>query len=285
MRMAKVRKAVFQNGELISVAPKGKGSLFDNREIAIDNTALIESDGILYDTRNPDSIRSFAIPEFKKMNFIAVLDLSYNMKIRCGHTESIDVIPELVPKTLELMSASPIGWRRRDYLQVIRNYYRVGLIGEGSQFEVEFRLNHPAIFSNRIDYCDEGEHLVVKYHFEDQNHKKQEYAALKQMFRSDTPDTLKGYLQIRARRTKRFLMIQNNAQEQGYELDFHDPYHYCQLKNIVVDIKSEYEKEKPSDKEKSSYEYATLKACYCRLAAEGLCNGTDFYGLKCSYYQ
>ena len=37
------------------------------------------------------------------------------------------------------MQASPLLWRRRDYLQVIRNYYRLGMFESGDEFENMYR--------------------------------------------------------------------------------------------------------------------------------------------------
>lgn len=275
--MAKISKAIFQNGELISIQPKRKGKIIDNREVAMDNTAPIISDGVEIDTQNSDSIQSLKIPEFKETGFKTVLDLSYNMKIRCGDTEDVSLIPAFVSKTLSLMIASPIAWRRGDYLQVIRNYYRLGLYDAGSKFEADFRIKRPDIFSNRMDYTDEGEHLVTKYHFEDQNHKKQEYDELKLLLPALVPDTFKGYLQIRSKKTKRFLTIQEEAEKTGFTFDFHTPFHYCLLQNMVVDIESEYMKANPNDK------YVILNRCCCKLASEGKCEGKDSYHLNCNY--
>ena len=81
------------------------------------------------------------------------------MKIRCGEVKDASLIPHFVNKTLSLMQASKFMWRTRDYLQVIRNYYRCGMFEEGDEFEEGFQKAHPELF---MDPKTEKEHLSTK---------------------------------------------------------------------------------------------------------------------------
>lgn len=136
--------AYFRNGMLYEVAPREIGvSLADSREVAY-RADVIVSDGVMYDLSSIGDIQAMAIPYTKPTSNI--LELSYIMKIRCGAEKDAALIPAFVDKTIALMQASGFMWCERDYLQVIRNYYRVGLFADGDAYEKEFRLTHPRIF-------------------------------------------------------------------------------------------------------------------------------------------
>ena len=82
--------------------------------------------------------------------------------MKCGRVENPEVVRVLVPKTLEQMQKSSFIWRTKDYLQVIRNFYRVGLFAEGDAFEKEYRNSHPFLFKDLAIEEHEKEHTSTK---------------------------------------------------------------------------------------------------------------------------
>ena len=270
-------KAYFRNGDLVRTEPIKGSTLFDSRDVALDTASIIVSDNDIYDPAVPESISSLRIPAFKKMNISAVLDLSYILKMRCGTYEDADTIALFVDKTLQLMQASSISWKRGDYLQVIRNFYRLGMVADGSVYEARFRNANPAIFCNRMTVSDEGEHLTTKYYFEEKIRKYSEYNELLALVPELMPKTPKGYFQIRSRKTAKFQKIKQAAKGLGYVFENTDSKHRCDLVNGFVDISSVYV---PNEK---NPRYNVLSSCKCSLYEAGRCKGIDIYGLKCNY--
>lgn len=168
--MEEKRIAYFRNGMLCNVYPRDKAiSLYDNRDIAY-KADIIVSDGEEYDLSSVKDILSIPTPAFPSTDDI--LELSYIMKIRCGGELNPELIEAFVKKTLELMQASHFLWRRRDYLQVIRNFYRLELFSKGDRFEMIYRLTHRSIFSNPCDKLHELEHKRTKEYFKKKWKKK-----------------------------------------------------------------------------------------------------------------
>ena len=115
--------AYFHNGVLFKISPSTPcSSIYDIREIAYALDTIIDSDGSMYDPSRPKSITKLRVPNFDS-NTPTVLDLSYILKSRSLRLEDPAQIPAFVSKTLEMMIASPLAWRRGDYLRVICNYY------------------------------------------------------------------------------------------------------------------------------------------------------------------
>ena len=136
--------AYFNNGELYDVSPfDSNKSIFDNREIAY-RADIIVSDGVTYDLSNIQDISVLPIPAFSP-GIPAVLEMSYILKIRCGIVDDVNIIPVIVPKTIDMMLTSPFMWRDKDYLQVIRNFHRVGLIREGTEYKNSFLAKYGSI--------------------------------------------------------------------------------------------------------------------------------------------
>jgi hypothetical protein len=156
--------AYFKNGVLYDVSPRNTDlSLYDDRQTAYDATVII-SDGIRYSLLSAEDISTIPVPDYI-YNGETTFELSYILKMRCGCCNDIRLIPVFINKTLELMQASPMMWRRRDYLQVIRNYYRLGMFEPGDAFEEEYRLRFPSLFSNPADDTHETEHASTKQYF------------------------------------------------------------------------------------------------------------------------
>ena len=266
--------AYFNNeGTLVKKKTKKHENVFDDRELAYqaDFYCIL---GRLYDLSNSQSIASMPIPTFNSSH-ASVLDLSYIMKIRCGTVEALDLLPSFVMKTLEMMLDSHIGWKRGDYLQVIRNYYRLNMVLEGETFEALFRMTYPKVFSNPLDVTAEGEHISTKYYFENRNRKYAEYEAVKQLCPTLVPNTIKGYLQIRTRKTKRFLTIQAECERHGLVFDFSQNKHFCRKNGVFVEISSTYN---------HSGRTPHIESCSCSLFKNGSCVVPyDNNGLSCIY--
>ena len=141
--------AYFRNGELYNVFPRNNpDDLFEDRGIAYKADKII-SDDIEYDLSNVSDIRAICIPAFTP-SIPSVLEMSYIMKIRCGVVDSAELIPAFIQKTIELMLASCIIWKERDYMQVIRNYHRAGLIEQGKQYKAEFKRLYGSIIDEEL---------------------------------------------------------------------------------------------------------------------------------------
>lgn len=266
--------AYFRNGVLYNLSARNAAvSLYEDRQVAYDADTVIVSDREIYDPEQPESIAALSVPSFDKEGGGVVFDLSYILKMRCSMVSDASAIPNFVKKTLEMMVASPIAWRRGDYLRVICNYYANGLFEEGDRFEAQYRASHKALFSDPLDDTQEAEHLSTKYYFEDKWRRHNEYAELKALLPDMMPATVKGYLQIRTRQTKRFLEIKQAAENKGYV--FHlEPFHYCRKHGLCVAINQEYD---------HSGRYDVLKSVQCERCLEGKCKGKDEFGLCCVY--
>lgn len=266
--------AYFKNGVLYNLSPRNYAiSLYDDRQIAYDADTVIVSDEDTYDPARPESITTLRVPRFDKDNCNTVFDLSYILKMRCGMVSGANTLPLFVEKTLEMMVASAIEWRRGDYLRVICNYYENGLFEAGDQFEAEYRQKHRDLFVNPLDDLQEAEHLSTKYYFEDKWRRYKEYAELKALLPDMMPVTVKGYLQIRTRQTKRFCEIKDAAEKRGYTF-YSGPRHYCRKCGIYVAFNQKYDR---------SGSYSVLKSIQCERYLQGQCNGKDELGLCCVY--
>lgn len=152
-----------EHGMLVDVFPRSNAeSLYEDRETAYRATIVCIA-GTMYDLTTPLGFRELPIPNFQ--HSWDVLNLAYIMKIHCGSIDDPQLVPAAVDKTLMLMRKSGMLWRRRDYLQVIRNYYRVGLFDEGDKFEQEYRQAHPHDFSKEEDEKHEIEHHSTQAYF------------------------------------------------------------------------------------------------------------------------
>ena len=277
--LANNRKAAFfRNGCLYDLLPRNKSlSLYEDRGVAYDKDAVIVSDGIIYDPQNPISINDLLIPDFAPINGAmpnVATDLSYIMKMRCGQIEDKRYISLLIQTTLYLMDASPIGWGRGDYLQVIRNFFRIGMFAEGDRFESVYRHTNPSLFSNPFDESKEADHLSSKYYWERKWRHHNEHEELKALLPELVPPTYKGYSQIRSRNTKRFQQVVEIAKEKGYQFDHYLDFHFCRRFNKPV--KMEYGRDFTGKSPRIVY-------CECPLHEAGDCDGRNEFGLTCVY--
>ena len=161
--------AYFQKGMLIAVSPRAAKELYEDRNVAYAADVFV-SDGVCYDLHSAVSVASIPVPRMEPT--WDILNLAYIMKIRCGVVDDPDLIPVFVSKTLEIMRGPGMMWRRRDYLQVIRNYYRMGLFAQGDQFEAEYRSQFSQDFSDTADEKHELEHESTKRYFKQKWEKK-----------------------------------------------------------------------------------------------------------------
>ena len=269
--------AFFRHGILSKISiQKPTHSLYEDRQIAYDLDTVIDSDGSVYDPSQPETISNLSIPAFDSTSQDTVFDLSYILKSKCSMIENPALIPAFVSKTLDMMLASPIMWRRGDYLRVICNYYCNGLFEEGDCFEAAFRASHKDLFSDPLDNYQEIAHRSAKYHFEDKWRRHNEYAKVKALLPDLVPNTVQGYLQIRTRKTKHFLAIQKAAEEAGMVFDFEKDYHFCRRFQDKVKFSYEYD---------HSGRYPMPVKCECLryTNVDQSCNGVDEFGLPCFF--
>ena len=257
----------------------------EDRDLALAPDTVIVSDGDVYDPADPASISAIRVPAFDSRIVMAVLDLSYTIKLKCGVVEDREVIVPFIDKTLELMLASPIHWRRGDYLQVIRNYYRLGMTEEGNAYEAGFRRTYSPIFMDRFDKDDEGAHLTTKYYFEEKNRKADEYAALQEIVPELLPDTLKGYLQIRTRGTAKFGKIREKAEAQGFVFKMDESLHYCEKydRDVIMEIIYEDDPRYVLQADPKKKPVKRLKSVKCKQCKKLVCNGENSFGLSCEF--
>lgn len=157
--------AYFKNGELYDVSPRTPSiSLYEDRQVAYDATVIV-SDGIRYSLLSAEDVKAIPVPNYVSRDISTTFELSYILKLHCGSCNNAIIMPELINKVLELMQASPLLWRRRDYLQVIRNYYRLGMFESGDEFENMYRSKFPSLFSAPEDDAHELEHISTKQYF------------------------------------------------------------------------------------------------------------------------
>lgn len=277
--LEKNRKAAFfRNGCLYDLIPRNKSlSLYEDRGVAYEKDTVIVSDGNIYDPQKPISINDLHIPDFVPVNGAmpsVTTDLSYIMKMRCDQIEDKGYISLFIQTTLYLMDASPIGWGRDDYYQVIRNFFRLGMFAEGDRFESVYRHNNPSVFSNPFDESKEADNLVSKYYWERKWRHHNEYEELKALLPELVPPTYKGYAQIRSRNTKRFQQVVDLAKEKGYQFDPFLDYHFCRRFNkpVMMEYGRDYTGRSPR-----------IVYCECPLHVTGNCDGRNEFGLLCVY--
>lgn len=272
------KTAFFRNGYLYDLIPRNKSiSLYEDRGVAYDKDTVIVSDGAVYDPRNPMSIDNLPIPEYAPINGSlpgVTTDLSYILKMRCSQIEDKALLPLFTQTVLYMMDASPIGWGRDDYFQVIRNFHRHGMFAEGDRFESIFRHNNPSMFSNPFDESQEADNLSTKYYWERKWRHHKEHEELMTLLPDLVPQTYKGYAQIRSRNTKRFQQIVELAIEKGYCFDPNLDSHFCRRFNRPVNMEYGYDFTGRSPR---------IIYCECPLHDTGVCNGRNEFGLLCVY--
>lgn len=208
-----MNKAYFTNGILCAIQPYSN-DLYEHRDVAYHADSIV-CEGIEYSLHNPDDIKKIPIPDRIELTDDSVFDISYILKIRLGYEENIDVVTALIPKVLDLMAVSRLLWRRRDFLQVIRNFYRNGLFEEGDHFESEYRKSHRSLLRDPGANKAELEHQSTKAYFYKKWYRKQEYIELCKILPDAAPKTLRGFLQMRTRKTAHFMKLKALAEEQG----------------------------------------------------------------------
>lgn len=165
-----MKKAFYRNGMLYDVYPRNLAiSLYEDRQVAYD-ADIVVSDGVEYNITTLEGIQALSTPDFSATGDI--LELSYILKMRCGVIVDQNLVPIFIDKVLQLMRASKMLWSARDYLQVIRNYYRVGLFADGDAFEATYRQEYPELFSCANFDRVELEHTRTKAYFKRKWEKK-----------------------------------------------------------------------------------------------------------------
>ena len=273
--------AIFKDGLLYDVIPLEKPDIdiFEKRGEAYRADFFLLDDE-LYDLNNPRDINK--LPEKFTFSYSdirgfppVVLELSYILKIKCGQINDYDILRILIPKLMKLMSNSNVGWSIKDYLQVIRNLYRIGKYKEGSVLESTLRKEYPKLLAYDNQPWCEGEHLVTKNYFEEKNRRYQEYAQLKKLFPNEVPKTVKGYLQIQSKNTQRYQELKRKALSMGLSLHGKEHLHWCDFNNNYIEYLLKY-----YNKDQRSSE---LLYCLCSDYSPGKCTGMDQNGLLCNY--
>ena len=159
-----------KSGMLLDVFPRDTGASLYEARGTVYQADIIVFDGMTFHLDAPDEIQAIPVPDFSYTD--SILELSYIFKIRCGSENDPSLIPAFVDK-----AASRMLWRRRDYLQVIRNYYRLGLYTAGDTFEAKYRASHRELFNRPEDEKAEEEHARTKAYFVRKNTKKNNAAA------------------------------------------------------------------------------------------------------------
>ena len=163
--------AYFKGNILYDVSPrKHPDSLYEDRDIAY-NADVLVIDGEKYDMSVKDDVEKIPVLP-SEPTWDGVFELSYILKIRCGVEKDPRLIPAFVNKVLALMQSSCMLWGCRDCLQVIRNYYRSGLLQEGDLFEAEFRKTNAKMFNASTVQKIEKEHESTKRYFKQKWDKK-----------------------------------------------------------------------------------------------------------------
>lgn len=155
-------EAYFKNGNLYNVRPRNRFiSLYEDRQTAY-NARYIISDNKKYDLENAESIKSIKIPYFNEINGMpsVTADLSYIMKMKANSEDRCDLAVPLTYKAANLMIASPIGWSKKDYYQIIKHLWLLGEIKYADYLLEE--LNTRKVFEKTTkkncfsDYYDES---------------------------------------------------------------------------------------------------------------------------------
>lgn len=265
--------AYFNNRELISTQPQAE-NIFEARQYA-NKADVFVINGINYDLHSETSINAIPTDLPFDIHTPAVIELSYIMKIRCQFAEQ-PVLESLISKTIDVMSTSFMAWRKSDYLQVIRNAYKGEEQSFGCKVENLMRYFHPEIFGSEIDVKDpeEGEHIVLKYYFENKYRRYREYSDVVDMGIDDVPKTLRGFLQIQARNTDRYQTIKYQAETNGNKLLGKGHFHRCNVIDDWVQLHIIY-----SHSENGTVlGKTTLIKCECDHYKNGQCNGENEFG-------
>ena len=273
------RKACFfRNGVLYDVMPRNTAlSLYDDRQKAYDNDSVIVSDGDIFDPADLATLNNLHIPQFSPIKGSmpdVTADLSYILKMRCEQLQDKQYASQFIQTTLYMMNASPIGWSRSDFLRVILVFYELGMFREGDLFESVYRKNNPLLFSSPFGESDEGRHLILKYYYESRWYKYREHEELKRLVPDLTPDTYKGFAQIRGRKTNRYISLIEKATSLGYVFNEHMNQHYCRKQNAWIKMETKYDTAGKSPR---------LVYCECPYHSKGECSGKNEFDLLCVY--
>lgn len=144
-------EAYFENGVLVNVNPRNKAiSLYDDRQIAYEAQYII-SNGVKYDLENAQSISNIPIPKYNKVSDSipnTTFDLAYILKIHLEKEERPNLAVPLAYKSANIMMESPIGWRKKDYYQLVVQLWSIGEFTYGDFLLQELKRRLPDILAD-----------------------------------------------------------------------------------------------------------------------------------------
>lgn len=127
----------FKNGEMYKVAPTNKESWY--------NARFLVSDGIKYDLENISDIKRIVVPSFphhpsQNNNYGVTGSLDYVLRMKAGNfydRNEKEMCSACLWKSTELMFANPsIGWRKQDYIRLIKWHSKLGMRDEAEKATV-----------------------------------------------------------------------------------------------------------------------------------------------------
>lgn len=154
------RLVCFENGQFSYMYPKPAGDYYDNRDLIYD-ASTIRSDGIEYQLRSIDSIKSIAIPNYQGVGSIHDGELGvtgfleYALRMRAGRywrSGEFDLSIACLEKATELMKYSPVAWQKKDFYRIVSDLEELGRFSQARKWEKWIDENSPsetAIFERR----------------------------------------------------------------------------------------------------------------------------------------
>lgn len=122
----------FQDGQLYKVAGKDEKYWYD--------ADILVSDGVTYNLRSTEDIRSIKIPNFKTANSFSGYgvtgSLDYVLRMKAGayfNRKEKELCSACLWKSTELMLSHKFWWKKHDFERIINWHYDLGMISEAEK--------------------------------------------------------------------------------------------------------------------------------------------------------
>ncbi|MCC3394982.1 hypothetical protein D4759_07370 [Clostridiales bacterium AHG0011] len=120
----------FENGFLVKILPSDDCNQYEARYLV--------SDGLTFDLECTLDINNIPVPNYKKLHgFPNILhSLDYVLKRKAGHLSKNGFFDHSIiclRKANQIMSQSPIHWKKKDYMDIVLELARVGRYDEAKQ--------------------------------------------------------------------------------------------------------------------------------------------------------
>lgn len=141
--------AFFKNGILYDISPRNYDvSLYEDIQIAHDARYIV-SDSVKYDLCSAEDIRSLKIPQYDKLHRIPshTGDLAYILKMRVPSVHHPELAVPLAYKVVNLMTASSLGWGKKDYFRIVAHLWEIGATEYGDDLYNKIKELFPIMFS------------------------------------------------------------------------------------------------------------------------------------------